>query len=371
MVSISNTLKEKNWNQLIRTLPGMSILQTKNWADFKGKYGWKSEFRIWEGPGGKPEAAAAFLIRTIHLPVFNVPICTIYIPQGPLLDWKNIRLRNTVLDDIQKFAEEKKAINIKIDPEVILSFHEAIDANDKDYQNAEILQNDLIKRGWRFSSQQIQFKNTAWINLEQSEEELLAGMKQKTRYNVRLANRKGVQVRKIQANELEKLYEMYLKTSMRDGFIIRPKEYYLDLWESFIEADKASAFIAEVERQAVAGLVLFHFGHRSWYMYGMSIEHHREKMPSYLLQWEAIKYSKEIGCTLYDLWGAPDTISPNDPMWGVYRFKQGLGCKFIHRIGAFDYTTNVIQYKIILWVLNAMQRITRLFRFAQEKQKIK
>ena len=120
---------------------------------------------------------------------------------------------------------------------------------------------------------------------------------------------------------------MYLETSLRDGFIIRPEGYYRLLWSTFISGDMAIPLIAEVDGTPVAGLLLFYFAERSWYLYGMSTDLHREKMPNYLLQWEAIRISKNLGCKVYDLWGAPDVFDADESMWGVYRFKKGLGLR--------------------------------------------
>jgi lipid II:glycine glycyltransferase (peptidoglycan interpeptide bridge formation enzyme) len=174
-----------------------------------------------------------------------------------------------------------------------------------------------------------------------------------------------VSVREAGLDELELVYEMYAETSNRDGFIIRPKEYYLDLWSSFISAGMATPLLAEVEGDVVAGLMLFHFGDRSWYIYGMSTNKHREKMPNYLLQWEAIRLSKARGCKVYDLWGAPDVFDESDRMWGVYRFKEGLGGKVVQTKGALDYPVSRIKYKIIQEILPGILAITRKIRRRQ------
>ena len=138
-----------------------------------------------------------------------------------------------------------------------------------------------------------------------------------------------MRVRKGTPEDLEDIYRMYLETSLRDGFIIRPKEYYLTVWSEFMRSDKAVPLIAEVEGEMVAGMILFFFANRIWYVYGMSTGKHMEKKPNYLLQWETIKLGKKLGCELYDLWGAPDIFDKSDNMWGAYRFKVGLGCKAV------------------------------------------
>jgi lipid II:glycine glycyltransferase (peptidoglycan interpeptide bridge formation enzyme) len=370
VIKKSEIINKSEWNAIIKNLPGISILQTWEWGAVKSKYGWRPEHYIWQDKSGKINAAALILIREISVPVISKKLRTIYIPQGPLLDWSNISLRGKVLDDIREFAKDKDALLIKIDPEIIYGIGEHLDNADRKFLFAQEIIDELKTEGWLFSPQQIQFKNTAWIRLGKSENELLAVMKQKTRYNIRLAGRKGVRIKEGGIDDLDRLYQMYLETSIRDGFIIRPKEYYIDVWSKFIKAEMAMPLIAEVDEEVVAGLLLFHFGNRSWYLYGMSTGKHREKMPNYLLQWEAIKLSKKFGCSIYDLWGAPDNFDNQDRMWGVYRFKKGLGCEVIQRIGAYDYPLSEITYKIFNKYVPRFLSITRKIRKGQQIQEL-
>jgi lipid II:glycine glycyltransferase (peptidoglycan interpeptide bridge formation enzyme) len=132
---------------------------------------------------------------------------------------------------------------------------------------------------------------------------------------------------------------MYAETGRRDGFLIRPLAYYEDVWNTFMNASMAQMLLAKVDGEIVAGLILFHFGNKVWFMYGASTNKHRNRMPNYVLQWEAIRWAKSIGCTVYDMWGAPNTLDERDQLWGVWRFKQGLGAQFTPHIGAHDYPT--------------------------------
>jgi lipid II:glycine glycyltransferase (peptidoglycan interpeptide bridge formation enzyme) len=204
------------------------------------------------------------------------------------------------------------------------------------------------------SSDQIQFRNTVIVDLSASEEDILMRMKQKTRYNIRLAERKGVAVRVGKLEDLGRLYRMYAETSVRDGFVIRDENYYMTVWETFmagstvsnLQSPVAIPLIAEVDGEPVAGLFLFMFAGRAYYVYGMSRDKHREKMPTYLLQWAAMKHAKAHGCLTYDLWGAPDVFDESDSMWGVYRFKEGLGGEVVRTLGAYDFAPNKFWYRM-------------------------
>jgi lipid II:glycine glycyltransferase (peptidoglycan interpeptide bridge formation enzyme) len=283
-------------------------------------------------------AAALILRRTFSPLKLNI----LYVPKGPALDYSNSALVDQVLSDLVAIAQRDRAIFLKIDP-------------DLDQPDRSI----LLDRGWRFSAEQIQFRNTMLIDLTRSEDELLAAMKPKTRYNVRLAQKKGVTVRSGDLTDLDLLYRLYAETAQRDGFIIRPIDYYRDAWGSFIRSGLAHPLIASVDQEPVAGLIVFRFADRAWYMYGMSSSLHREKMPNHLLQWEAMRWAKAQGCTVYDLWGAPDELNESDSMWGVYKFKEGLGAEFAPHVGAHDFVVSRLGY----WLYaQAMPRVLNVMR---------
>lgn len=357
------------WDILIQQLPVPHLLQTWEWAEVKERYGWEKMPFVWL-QGQTVRAAAMILRKRLRLRSFAARPSLIYIPKGPLLDWSDAALRNQVLDDLQRLAHRQAAIFVKIDPDVILGYGVPGTPQAQDESLGQAIVQELKQRGWVFSHEQIQFRNTFWLDLRPEEAHLLANMKQKTRYNIRLAERKGVTVRQATPADWPLLYEMYAETAQRDGFIIREPAYYYAVWERFwtpvtAEAPRAKAFIAEVEREAVAGLFLFTFAGRAYYLYGMSRTRHREKMPTYLLQWEAIRYARSQGCHLYDLWGAPDEFQESDRMWGVFRFKEGLGGRIVRTVGAWDYSAWPAGYaffnKLLPWWRNFLRRRKGLF----------
>ncbi|HWQ84009.1 MAG TPA: peptidoglycan bridge formation glycyltransferase FemA/FemB family protein [Anaerolineales bacterium] len=338
------------WNHLIRSLPSPHVLQTWEWGDFKSRYGWQPIHQRWGGGAGSREAAALILKRGLSRRLGKW-LSVLYIPKGPLLDWHDQSTRATVFADLEQIARSQGAIFIKIDPDVIIARGIPGEPSYQPDPLGEEVVGHLRACGWHFSQDQVQFRNTMEMDLSRSEDELLVGMKQKTRYNIRLASRRGVEIRRGGLPDLPTLYQMYAETSVRDGFVIRSAMYYLDLWSSFIQAGLAEPLIAAVAGTPVAGLLLFHFDQRAWYLYGMSSDQEREKMPNYLLQWEAIRQAKALGCRNYDLWGAPDEFSEQDSMWGVYRFKDGLGAQVVQHIGAWDLPVRPNLYMLYTRVL--------------------
>lgn len=362
-------------------------MQTSEWAKVKAQTGWKPFYMVWIPKGdsreieqvhmsawepnvNQPVAAALVLQRTISPGGFAARLRILYVPKGPLLDWENFPLRRKVLDDLTALAKHQRAIFVKIDPDVILGNGLPDSPEDQISTAGQSVISDLHEHGWHLSDEQIQFRNTVILNLRSSEEELLRRMKQKTRYNVGLAGRKGVTVRSGNLDNLQLLYQMYAETSIRDGFIIRSAEYYYSTWKTFIQAGLADVLIAEVDGEAIAAVIVFTFAGKAWYVYGMSCETHREKMPNYLLQWRAMQLARNKGCMTYDLWGAPDEFDDTDPLWRVYRFKEGLGGNVVRHIGAWDLPTRPVMYDLYTRILPKILSFMRQKGIAETKRNV-
>ena len=385
-------MESKTWNSLISSLPNPHFLQTYEWGQVKAKYGWQPLYLVWDDEGKMkeesnlssfnfhPSAAALILKRTISMGGMSARLSILYTPKGPLLDWTNEPLRDRVLQDLQSFAKKQGAIFLKMDPDVALGTGIPQSEEDVIDNSGQPVMTELKGRGWRYSSDQIQFKNTVLIDLTPSEEELLARMKQKTRYNVRLAEKRGVTLRIGAVNDLDMLYKMYAETSVRDGFVIRDEGYYKTVWEMFMANSQSSVtslqspfaepLIAEVNGEPVAAIFVFYFAGRAYYVYGMSRDAHREKMPTYLLQWEAMKRARAKGCPAYDLWGAPDTFDESDSMWGVYRFKEGLGGNVVRTLGAWDFAPNPLWYKLYSEIIPRVLDVMRSRGKAKTRQSL-
>lgn len=382
------------WNSLISKLPNPHFLQTYEWGQVKAKYGWSPLYAVWDADGRwnvesnpnllstlrepqggafqSPVAASLILKRQILRNGFAARLSILYSPKGPLLDWTNESLRNRVLNDLQSFAKKQGAIFLKMDPDVVLGTGVPQSEDDVVDNNGQAVMSELKRRGWEYSSDQIQFKNTVLIGLNPTEDELLTRMKQKTRYNIRLSEKKGVTLRVGTKDDLGMLYKMYAETSVRDGFVIRDEGYYQTVWNMFMNPSEPTCepLIAEVNNEPVAAIFVFYFAGRAYYVYGMSRDIYREKMPTYLLQWEAMKRAKARGCATYDLWGAPDVFDDSDSMWGVYRFKEGLGGKVVRTLGAWDYAPSPLWYKLYSEIIPRVLDVMRSRGKSKTKQSL-
>lgn len=193
----------------------------------------------------------------------------------------------------------------------------------------------------------IQPSDTVIIPLDRSEDEILASMKSKTRYNVRLATKKGVVVTAYQGEEippiLPKWYQLYRETANRDRIAIHPLDYYMTVVKTALDmerngepAPKFSLYIATHEGDLLVGIVVASWTGTSTYLYGASSNKKRNLMPSYVTQWTAMRGAASAGDIRYDMFGIPPSDDPKHPMHGLYRFKTGFGGAIVHRAGAWD-----------------------------------
>ena len=329
------------WNRLLLSFPRPHILQSFEWGEIKRAIGWTPRRLLLEEEG---QARVAALLLRRETPFLGAPV--LYVPKGPLLAEDRPACLETALAMLEKEARRERAIFIKVDPDIAAE---------------DVAPEVLRRRGWR-RGEDVQFRNTILVDLQADEETLLSRMKPKTRYNIRLAERRGVRVRVGTTADLEAFYELYRETGRRDGFLTRPYPYYRQVWRTFLEAGWGHLLLAEHEGDLLAGLFLLHFGPIAWYMYGASSGRKREHMPNHLLQWEAMRWAKAVGCTTYDFWGAPDQLRPSDPLWGVYRFKAGFGGCFTSHIGAYDFVVRPALYLAFSWVIPRLLALWRWLR---------
>lgn len=314
-------------------------MQSWEWGEFKrATTGWHPQRLAFEKDGRVVAMASIGVRKTGFLKVM-------YVSKGPVLDYRNTALFNEVITRLENRAKQQHAIWLKIDPDVILATGLPDSEEDTSETIGATVRDSLQSRGWTFSDSQVQFRNTVSVDLTQSEDDILMAMSGNTRRKVRTAEKKNVTIRSASLDDLPILYNLYQVTGERDDFLIRPFEYYKQAWQKFMEVDLAHALIAEYEGKPIAHVILLHFGKKCWYFYGASSNEERNRMPNYALQWEAMKWAKSQGYTIYDMWGAPNVFDESDSMYGVYEFKRGFRGAVVRHIGAWDYAPNQLLYK--------------------------
>lgn len=203
---------------------------------------------------------------------------------------------------------------------------------------------------FNFSTQNWNFKkahsnilpaNTIYLDLANDCETLLQKMKPKTRYNIRLAQRKGVNVRSMGMEGIELWYDLYKETATRNRLLLNDMKYFKAVLEARADDSRSPAevslLVAEYDKKPLAAMFLVITGHRGSYLYGASSSQQRNLMATYALQWEAIIRSKQAGCTEYDMFGISPSPDPKHPLYGLYKFKSGFGGEIYHSLGCWDY----------------------------------
>lgn len=346
------------WNRFVAAHPQAHILQTIPWGNLKAAFGWEAQ-QVWlaeeatEGPISdewcgwmqhevlleEPRllAGAQILYRSLPGDVGRLA----YVPRGPLVNWDDRALVDAVVRAMAETARARGAIVLTIEPNL---------------PDEPRWRERLSALGFVPSPLgSIQPRRTVVVDIAGDEDAILAAMNQATRRNIRLASRKGVQVRPATEADLPAFHRLMAATAARDGFGVHVPTYYERAFQLFVPRGWAQLLLAEVDGEAVAALMVFALGRWAWYFYGASGNAHRDKKPNHLLQWEAIRWARALGCNRYDLWGIPDEdeekleadfAKRQDGLWGVYRFKRGFGGQVTRTVGAWDLPLQPLMYRL-------------------------
>lgn len=335
------------------------FLQTEFWAKFKGNHGWKPLFFAFQDDGSitnvnsASEKGFTVLLRTFSIKIAKLSIA--YIPMAP---------EKSEEESDEAYSEKIKNYSKLLKPflpanTICIRYDFPID-----YYSLEEKHEHVKKLSIKQSHVAIQPPDTVLLPLEKSEDELLANMKSKWRYNIRLAEKKGVTVTAYHSDSegfeqaFEQFYTLFEETSKRDGVNFHAKNYYLDLLKRSSSNSNpiVTLYLAKHENDYLAGIITLFCKREAVYLYGASGNIKRNYMPAYLLQWTAIKDAKKFGAPVYDFYGIPPTDDENHPMHGLYLFKTGFGGTVVHRPGSFDiplrqftYNTYTMMEKFRAW----------------------
>jgi len=298
----------QQWNDFVAASECCNITQSFEWGELAPHLGAEAMYAGVVDDQGKLCAAMLVLISTIPM----LRRTYFYAPRGPVSDEPDAPAMTALLNFVKAEAHRHRAFMLKVEPSVA----------DGDVRWLTALQ----KRGFRPTPYASHVRHEWVLDLRPDEKALLAGMKEKWRYNIRLAGRKGVTVRRGEGQaDLDTFYRIYQTTSERDQFFIHNKTHYEDVMRLYSEGDRAALLLAEYEGEAIAGIIVLRFGRWSWYMYGASANEQRNLMPNHLLQWNGMQWAKARGCWYYNFRGIPDVLEEGQELWGVYIFKRGFG----------------------------------------------
>ena len=324
-----DTLQE--YEAFVQSHPKGNFAQSWLWSKQKPMWHW--EAIAVRGEDGAIKGTLAVMIR--KMPVVGRTI--MYGCRGPVCDLDDRETFAQLLEGAKDLAKQHKSYVIKLDPDVPSSNTDfAAMLREFGFQSKE--------GGKNFEA--IQPRYVFRLNVDgKTEEELQAGFHQKWRYNIRVAVKKGVEVKICGKEMVPAFADLMLTTGVRDGFVTRQPEYFAAMLDNL--GEHCRLYMAFYEGRPIAGTLAIHYGDKVWYLYGASSNEDRNLMPNYLLQWEMIRWAVETGCRIYDFRGVSGDISEDNPLYGLYRFKKGFGGDFTEFVGEMDLVLNKCIYVLL------------------------
>lgn len=320
LLDIQNAEAVAEYEAFNKSCPKGHFAQSVGWGKLKTE--WKFEGIISRDEQGKINGIMSVLIRKMPM----LPTSVLYAPRGPVCDVHDRQVLSVLMDGAAQLAKKYKGYALKMDTDV--------KSDDAEYLSImKELGFSLPKDTKNFEGIQPRYVFRLALN-GRNEEELLASFEQKTRYNIRLATRKGVEVKLADMSALHDFYTIMLETGVRDNFVIRTEDYFRRLMTAL--GDSAHLYMAYKDGTPIAGTLAIGYGNKVWYLYGASSNHYRNLMPNYLLQFEMIKWAVERGADIYDFRGVSGDISEDNPLYGLYRFKKGYNGEFTEFCGELN-----------------------------------
>ena len=349
---VTDEESKKEYKKFLEGHERCNFQQSIEWA--KVKDNWKNEIILAEDENKKIIGSMSVLIRKI--PIFgNI----MYSSRGPTCDIHDISVMKQLTDGIKELAKKYKAIVYKAEPDILSS--------DEEYRKIVTSLGYKIKDDAKNFREEIQPRYVFRLDIKnKTEDEIFAGFHSKTRYNVRLAIKKGVEVKEGTREDLKDFHKIMVETGARDGFIIRPLSYFEKMYDE-MAPEHMKLLMAYHDGKPISGVIPIFYGNKTWYLYGASSNEHRNLMPNYLLQWEMIKMAIARKDDVYDFRGVSGVVDENHPQYGLYRFKQGFGAEFTEFIGELHMDYSPVRYKLYKISETVFKRVRSLLMNRHKK----
>lgn len=312
-----DNIEKKEYQEFLEKHEKGHYAQSLEWANVKND--WKNEIIILRDEKGKIKASLSLLIR--KLPYINATL--MYAPRGPVCDIDDEESFKELIKRADELAKKHKAFMLKMDPDIL--------ASNQEFKNMAKKYGFKVEEKIKNVNTLLQPRFVFRLDIkDKTEEEVFAAFHSKTRYNIRLAGKKGVTLREGTRDNLQQFQDILETTGERDGFYIRKKEYFEKIYDSF-DKDHLKLVFADYEGKPIACVLNIFYGNKEWYLYGGSLNEHRNLMSTYLLQWEMIKKAIARHMDCYDFRGicATDKDHYNE---GLYRFKKGFNAEMVEFI---------------------------------------
>lgn len=329
---VTDELSKKQYKEFLEKHNRCNFQQSLEWAEVK-KPNWLPKVILAEDESGNIIGSLCVWIR--KMPIFgNI----LYSSRGPVCDIHDLEVMKQLTDGAKELAKKYKAFVLRIEPDIL--------SEDEGFRTVVTNLGYKIKDDAKDFKDEIQPRYVFRLDIkDKTYEEVQAGFKPKWRYNIRLAEKKGVTIKYGTKEDLKDFHDIMVETGQRDGFIIRPLEYFEKMYDELGE-NHMKILMAYSEGKPISGVIPIFYGNKTWYLYGASSNQKRNLMPNYLLQWEMIKLAIDRKSEVYDFRGVSGVLDESHPQYGLYRFKQGFGATFTEFIGEIYIPFKPTKYKI-------------------------
>ncbi|HLV99886.1 MAG TPA: peptidoglycan bridge formation glycyltransferase FemA/FemB family protein [Ktedonobacterales bacterium] len=332
------------WDGFVSSAKTGHLMQSYQWGELMKRDG-RRIMRV--GVLDGEQLVAAALIQFATMPYVGAP--WLYIPRGPVVDDPTSPALPVIISELHRIARRGHAAMLKIEPNV---------------EEGTPGWSDMLKKlGFQPNPIPTHVRRSWLLDISPPEKKLLADMKRNWRYNIKVAERGGIDVRLASTPEdMQAFYRIYQQTSQRDDFTILPLKHYTDILELF--GDDACLFLAGLQDETLVGHLLIRYGDWCWDMFGATSTEHRNLKPGYLLHWKTFLWAKEQGCTMYDFRGIPEILEPGEEMWNVYEYKRGFGGFSRLSLATHDYVYRPLLY----WPITLASRMRVNWRRRQRRR---
>ena len=349
MKIVTDEDSRKKYKEFLESHERCNFQQSLEWAEVK-KPNWKPEVIIAEDADGNIIGSLCVWIR--KMPIFgNI----MYASRGPVCDIHDIGVMKQLTDGAKELAKKYNALALRIEPD--------IEKADQTFRDIVTNLGYKIKDDAKDFKDEIQPRFVFRLDIkDKTEEEVMAGFHQKWRYNIRLAGKKGVEIKEGTREDLKDFHKIMIETGNRDGFITRPLSYFEKMYDNLVPEGHMKLLMAYYEGKPISGVIPIFYGNKTWYLYGASSNQHRNLMPNYLLQWEMIKMAIARKDDMYDFRGVSGVVDESHPQYGLYRFKKGFGATFTEFIGEIYIPFKPIRYGLYKFSEKAFRTIRQIKR---------
>jgi lipid II:glycine glycyltransferase (peptidoglycan interpeptide bridge formation enzyme) len=309
VITPGEQLGAQTWDQLLLAQPEGNLLQSWKWGQLQARFGWRVERLAFH-------AGSSGVCSLQRTPALFPGGATYYVPRGPAVAEPD---RLLVLDTLERRATSGGGLVLRVEPNAVVGDEWPAFFEGRGFVKGKAVQPEATQR----------------LRIDLEPESLKAGFKPKTRYNLNLAEKKGVRVRG--SHDVASFARLAQDTGKRQGIHLPGVAYYQAALEIFGPSDEVRLYLADHEGDTLGGIMVFRFGRTAYYLFGGSSDRKRDLMPNYLLHWQAMLDFRAMGCDTYDWWGIPEEPAPDHPWFGLYRFKTGFGGETVRYTGLYEH----------------------------------